>query len=176
MKGNGKIDLKEQLAILEDAHAPEDQKLVASERLVDAGADAIPLLVERLAVADDPIFLDTMRIPTGPMHAGPPVVRQVTVRYQVERMLYAIIYPQPWPKDAPVQKADRGPLSDPAYADVLSPAILMSSRPPLAFVKDWQSWLKTHRSESLEEMRAWSLEEVDRLWSSIYQETSPPPP
>lgn len=166
-------ELRAQLRILDDAAAPRDAKRVACDRLTDAGTAAIPVLIERLHNSDDPIFLDAVRVQTGPMHAGAPVVRDVTVKFQVESLLYRIIYPEPWPADGPTPPADRGPAN---IAEALSPGILANSRPPLAFVEDWASWWKTHAGESLDTIRAWSLGEVDARWQRVYRETSAPPP
>ena len=167
-------DLNEQLAITQDLEAPRDVKLVACDRLVDAGKDAIPILVERLGQLDDPVFLSDAPVSTGPMHTGPPIVREVNLKFQLQTLLYRIICPDPLVDD---RKNDSppDPMTGPDLDAALSPKVLQASRPQLAFVEDWPSWWKQHQSESLEDIRDWSAREVDALWGRIYDQTTPPP-
>jgi hypothetical protein len=162
-------NLQEQIAIVYDDKAPGETKLVAADAVVDGGKAAIPLLVERLGRGENPIFLDQMKVPTGPMHAGPPTVLPVTIKFQIESMLYRIIAPD-----------DQMPTGESASAPgdlgaLIDSSLLDASRPPLAFVEDWSAWWNTHQHESLDEMRAWAKAEVDRLWDEIHAQTTAPP-
>jgi len=161
-------NLLQQIAILYDEKAPGEAKLVAADALVDAGKGAIPLLIDRLGQDENPIFLDRMKVATGPMHAGPPTVLPVGVKFQIESMLYRIIAPD---DQVPTEKAAPAPGGIGALIDS---SLLDASRPPLAFVKDWSAWWGAHKHDSLEEMRAWAKAEVNRLWDEIHAQTTAP--
>lgn len=168
--GTEEDKVREQIEILFDAQAPGEAKLVASDTIVEAGKAAIPLLIERLQRPENPLFLDAMKVPTGPMHAGPPAVMPVAVKFQIERLLYQIIQPD----DHPAAPATRPASEDPAA--LIDRSLLDRARPPLAFVKDWPGWWQAHKGETLDEMRSWSRQEIDRLWAEIHDQTTAPPP
>ena len=136
---NAPSSLRAALSLLDEKKASQDDKLAACEALVDAGAEAIPLLVERLLAEHDPVFLEDLLVDTGPMNAGPTQNVTVSVKFQVEALLYCIV----WPEDEAPPNADGK--KDPLQALRPDPAELNlgDARPPLAFVNDWSNWWKT---------------------------------
>lgn len=172
--------IAEQIKRLDDSSASPEVKLDASRTLVSAGKDAIGPLIARLEQPDDPVFLESMEVDTGPMNAGPPAAVPVSVKFQVERLLYQIVYPDDFPglKARPPQNPPPGALANlQAKFDVGRDALTSEdvSRPPLAFIDDWQSWWVAHQGESLDDIRKWARREVDRIWRQIHRDTTLPP-
>jgi len=164
-------ELKDHITILDDEAAPGDAKMVSSDAIVAAGKTAISLLIDRLQQPDDPLFLEQLRVPTGPMHAGPPAVVPVRVKYHVETLLYRIVYPS-----GTIADDGAAPATGDSPADLISRDVLDQERPPLAFIDNWPAWWQTHQGESLDEIQSWSQGAIDQLWEKVHAETTPPPP
>lgn len=150
-------EIRYRILVLGDDVVTAEDKVEAVEVLEGAGKDAIPFLVERLLDRKDAVFLEHSRVTTGPLHATPDAVVRTGVRYQVETILYSIIAPERR-RGAPKTKLD-----------TLKPDVgpLPSSRPPIPWVADWNLFWRAHKAESLEAMRAWSAEEIERRWDAI---------
>lgn len=149
-------DIKYRIHVLGDDVVSDDDKREAVEVLVGAGKDAIPFLVERLLDRKDAVFLMETPVQTGPLHAAPEALVPTTVRYIVETMLYRIIAPQ------------RRALEAKTRLDALKPSVgVPSTRTPIPWVADWGLFWRAHKGESLDDIRAWSAEELDRRWEAI---------
>ena len=86
-------ELRYQLWCMEQAFVPADHKLRAVHALLQGGTLALSLLISRLAQPSDPLFLKETLIPTGPLNPGPPRKMCVTLKYQIETILYEILCP-----------------------------------------------------------------------------------
>ena len=149
-------EINYRILVLGDDVVTVDDKHEASEVLVGAGKDAIALLVERLLDRRDALFLEQTSVATGPLHAAPAALLPTTVRYQVETLLYRIVAPQ------------RRALENKTRLDALKPQVSAPDvRPPIPWVADWGLFQRAHKNESIEDIRAWSAEELDRRWQAI---------
>jgi hypothetical protein len=149
-------EIRYRIHVLGDDIVTDEDKHEAVEVLVGAGTDAIPFLVERLLDRKDGVFLPRTAVSTGPLHAAPPAVVPTTVRYMVESMLYRIIAPQ------------RRAVANKNALDALKlSARPPSIRPPIPWVADWGLFWRAHKKETLDDIRAWSAEELDRRWDAI---------
>jgi hypothetical protein len=169
--------LREQIALLDDIAAPADAKQAASDALVAAGKAAIPVLIGRLENPEDHLYLDGVRVPTGPMNAGPPATMPVQVRFQVESLLYRIVRP---PAEKPAASVRAGARAASGGVPTIDHERLgvetTRATPELRLVDDWPAWWRAHRDESLEQIREWFRDEAERRWSRIHEKTTAPPP
>ncbi|MDP2340983.1 MAG: hypothetical protein Q8O67_08500 [Deltaproteobacteria bacterium] len=153
-------DLRLRVLLVQSDVVPDEDRVAAVEVLGAGGKLAIPLLVEKLA-GDDVEFPAT-RIETGPMNPGPPATMTTTARFQIERALYRIVSPH---------RATPAPKND---LDALKPAAApVEAREPLRYVDDWPAFWSAHKSETLEQMRAWAADEIDRRWSALVKGNRP---
>jgi hypothetical protein len=160
-------------------------KLRASQMLLQGGKQSLGILIERLALSADPVFLEQTLVPTGPLNPGPPRKMCVTLKFQIEYLLYEILYPQQSPRPEllgertgpqgtsstatqalPTQslaqmKADWDSARDTAIGE-LAPAELGGC---YAFISDWQAFWKIHGHKDLDSLRQWSRTQVEAIWS-----------
>ena len=153
-------DLRLRVLLLQSDVVPDEDRVAAVEVLGAAGKLAIPLLVEKLD-GDDVEFPAT-HIETGPMNPGPPATMTTTARFQIERVLYRIVSPA---RPAVAPKND---------LDALRPTTsAVDARAPLRYVDDWSVFWSAHKSESLEQLRAWAADELDRRWAALVKGNKP---
>jgi len=173
-------EIEERIAVLDDASAPVEAKLDASRTLETLGKASIGPLIARLGQAADPVFLEDAVVEPGPMSSGPAARVPVSVKFEVERILYAIVYPDDFPGMKPRPPKDAPPVALAnlqAKFDVGRDALTSEdvARPPIAFIEDWPTWWKEHQGESLAEIRKWARREVARTWSELRRQTEPSP-
>ncbi|MBT6433401.1 MAG: hypothetical protein HOK97_05255 [Deltaproteobacteria bacterium] len=186
-------ELRYQLLCMEQPFVLAEHKLRASHTLTQGGQLSLGILIERLAEPGDPIFLNEMLVTTGPLNPGPPRKMRVTLKYQIEHILYEILYPEqspraellgdsqlntdistgpskPLPKQSLMEmKADWDKARDLAIGE-LSPAELGGA---YAFVSDWQSFWATHGNKDLDALRKWSRVQVEAIWSGHFGAQTP---
>jgi len=181
-------DLSYQLFCMEDPAVLPAHKLRASNRLLQGGKQSVGVLIKRLEGASDPLFMHDFLVATGPMNPGAPRKMSVSLKYQIENILYQIIYPEQAPRPelrgepviedkattstathspAPIQslaamKADWENARDQAIGE-LSPSELGGA---YAFIADWQEFWRIHGTKSLADLRTWGRQQVEELWST----------
>ena len=178
-------ELRYQLLCMEDPFVPPAHKLRASQWLMQGGKLSLGILIERLELPPDPVFLEETLVPTGPLNPGSPRKMCVTLKFQIEYLLYEILYPQQSPRpellgepperqdtnrtatlSLPTQslsqmKADWDSARDTAIGE-LAPAELGGC---YAFISDWQAFWKIHGHKDLDALRQWSRAQVEAIWS-----------
>ncbi len=178
-------NLQYQLLCLEDPVVLPAHKLRATAILIAGGKLSLPLLIERLANPEDVLFMEELLVPTGVMNPGPPRAMAVTLKFQIENILYEILYPEQAPRPelrgepvgietdtkgtgapSPVQtlaqmKADWENARDQGI-DRLAPTELGGA---YAFVQDWTSFWDDHGHKELEDLKKWSREQVKHRWA-----------
>jgi hypothetical protein len=167
-------ELNYDVVLLADPIAARDDKLAAVDELTKAQLAAVPLLVERLKDTGDAVFLDDVGVETGPMNPGPPVVTRTTARFMAELILYRIIAP-----DEHASGIALGARSSKSGLDATRPAgglELEDTRPPIAWVRDWSAFWSKHKGDSLDEIKRWSSDEIDRIWREAALASTPAPP
>lgn len=178
-------ELEYQLWCLEDPVVLPEHKLRATARLRAEGKHALGLLIERLSKPGDPIFMEEILVPTGVMNPGAPRTMRVSLKFQIESILYEILYPEqaprpelrgepvltqpktqrsavPSPKQTLAEmKADWDNARDFAIGE-LAPTELGGA---IAFVQDWESFWEEHQDKALEELQWWSRQQVQQRWA-----------
>ncbi|MCK5689250.1 hypothetical protein KAI87_08270 [Myxococcota bacterium] len=160
------MNIQELISLLYDTTASEKVKMEASFELLDLGKDAIFELIQKLSADENPRFSEGMMIQRGPMHPAAPRVMAVSVKFHIESLLYAAIYPS---ADIFMAAEEAEGESAPKISD----ATLMEMRQPLAFVSDWPHFWADHSAKSLQEIRRWARAEVERKWDAISDEMIP---
>ena len=90
--------LRYQLLCLEDPVVCPKHKLRATSALIAGGKTSIGLLIERMGKSGDCLFMDQLLVPTGPMNPGSPRKMRVSLKFQIEYILYEILYPEQAPR------------------------------------------------------------------------------
>ncbi len=156
-------DLRLRVLLLVSDVVPDEDRVAAVEVLGAAGKLAIPLLLEKLEGED--IEFPAAHIETGPMNPGRPATMTTTAHFQIERVLYRIVSPkaQELKSSAPANDLD-------ALRPITAP---VAARTPLRYVDDWPAFWSAHKTESLEQMRAFAFDELERRWAALAQGQRP---
>ena len=189
--------LRYQLWCIEDPVVLPAHKLRAANVLVQAGKPAIELLVERFNQPGDPITMQQVLVPTGIMNPGPPRIMCVTLKYQIEQILYDIIAPDQAPRPelrgeiatqtsetlktsmAPPKQTLAQMKSDWDAARDLSIGELAPTElgGAYALVDNWVAFWDEHRHNELEEIQNYYRAQVQRRWArNMSQATAQPGP
>jgi hypothetical protein len=166
-------DLHYDVVLLGDPIAARDDKLRAVDELKKAELAAVPLLIERLKDTDDAVALDDFTVEHGPMNPGEAIATRVTARFLCELVLYRIIDPEPLETSVAL-----GARSSKTGLDATRPAgglELEIARAPIAWVRDWPTFWSKHKGETLDAIRRWSRDEIDRLWKDAALSTTTAP-
>jgi hypothetical protein len=135
------------LHTLDDESASRADKMHASDALARGGKPAMALLIGRLRQPRDQLFLNDVVVDHGRMNAGPAVRTSVTVKWQCEALLYAMLESVPSSTEGP----DLG-------------AIAVA---PLAYISDWVAFLDRVKDLSLDEIHAVARAEHDAVTRSL---------
>jgi hypothetical protein len=131
---------------LADPKASLEQKEAVKRQILDKGKDALPVLIDHLG--DARVFKreDIQNYYNLPPHrpTPPPVMANVTVGQECERILYDLITPRP------------SPSVDLVKGKPFSLSILR--------VTDWEAWWKKNKGKSLQEIHKDLQPLVDRYW------------
>lgn len=156
-------DLRLRVLLVASDVVDDEDRIAALEVLAAGGKTAIPLLIEKLAaLAVDDVEFPPTRVETGPLNPGPPMTMATTARFQIERVLYRIVTPQ----RRPPEKTNALDALRPDHAPV-------PARTPLLYIDDWSAFWTTHKSESIEQMRAFADAEVERRWAALVKGERP---
>ena len=166
---------------------PEEHKLRATAQLVNGGKQSMKALIDRLLQAGDPVCFQNILVPTGVMNPGKPRKLTVTLKFQIETILYDILYPEQAPRpelagesirefrpkahseqqaSTPAQtlaemKASWDHARDEAIGE-LAPAELGAAYP---FIEDWAKFWQANNHKDLQTLKDWSKERVKRRWA-----------
>ncbi|HSA60554.1 MAG TPA: hypothetical protein VLJ37_12815 [bacterium] len=131
---------------LADPKASLEQKEAVKRRILDQGRDAVPVLIDHLG--DARVFKrqdiqNYYNLPPN-LPTPPPVMANVTVGQECERILYDLITPNPSPSAGTVK-------GKPFSFSVLR-------------VTDWKAWWEKNKGKGLEEIHQDLQPLVDRYW------------